>query len=364
MLKPVSDSCNLSCSYCFYRDEAAHRKIVCRGKMSEHTLERIVSQALQEAGESCTFGFQGGEPTLRGLDFFRTFIELEQKYAPAGRKLYHLLQTNGLLLDEQWAQFLKENDFLVGLSIDGIRETHDAYRTDASGCGSYDRALVAAELLEQYGVEYNVLTVVNSTTAEHVREIYHDYIKRGLLYQQYVPCFDPIGAERGQQSYSLQPEQYYHFLKELFDLWYTDRAAGKFVYIRYFEELAGMLLGRMPSGCGTNGCCARHLVFEADGSAYPCDFYMTDEWQMGSIHTHTIRELLYCDLENAFLERGEQGRMNCVGCPFFRLCGGGCQRDRIGIRGEEQNYYCKSQYRFLSYAVPKLIELLSPKKQG
>ena len=189
----------------------------------------MIRETLAFAEGSCTIAFQGGEPTLAGLDFYRECIRLEQKYNTKNVRIDHALQTNGYVLDEEWCRFFAKNRFLIGLSVDGIKATHDCYRKDADGQDTYFRILEAAKKLEAAGVDFNVLTVVNGKTAPKIRRIYENYKKLGFSWQQYIACLDPIGEEQGQQEYSLTPEAYGKFLIELFDLWEMDLRQGRCV---------------------------------------------------------------------------------------------------------------------------------------
>ncbi len=283
LVKPVSGSCDLRCRYCFYADEAQKRGRASYGRMSAETLELLVREALSQAAGGCTFAFQGGEPTLAGLDFYEKLLELEKRYNRRHIPVQYAIQTNGCSLDRDWAAFFARNRFLVGLSLDGTREVHDAYRRDAAGEGSFQRVQRAAQLLQQAGVDFNVLTVVTNQTVRSIGKIYGYFKRSGLRYQQYIPCLDPLGEERGQTEYALTPEAYGEFLCRLFDLWYADLSHGDYVYIRYFENLAAMLLGRPPESCGMSGQCACGFTVEADGSVYPCDFYVLDPYLLGHI---------------------------------------------------------------------------------
>ena len=237
LIKPASGGCNLRCRYCFYHDEQENRDTFSYGFMSEETLEILVQKALDAATGFCSFGFQGGEPTLRGLDFFQKLIFLQKKYNVHHIKIANAIQTNGLAIDDEWAEFLHDNHFLVGLSLDGVKEVHDRNRLDPEGKGTFNRVLKTAQKLTAHQVDFNLLTVVTNRTADSISKIYSFYRRSNLLYQQYIPCLDPIEAERGTSPYSLTPAQYAKFLKTLFDLWYQDIMAGRFIYIRYFENL-------------------------------------------------------------------------------------------------------------------------------
>ena len=218
LVKPASSACNLRCAYCFYADEASNRAVSSYGRMSPQVVRALLEQTAGTAEGGVSFLFQGGEPTLAGLDFYRDFTAQAGELLPKGLRVQYAIQTNGILLDETWCRFLKERQFLVGLSLDGNRACHDRFRRDGAGKGTYDRVLRAARLLEQAGVEYNVLTVVTGYLAKHIQSVFGALCKGGFRFQQYIPCLDPLGEDRGGQGYSLSPEEYGAFLKNLFDL--------------------------------------------------------------------------------------------------------------------------------------------------
>ncbi len=356
LIKPASGSCNMRCRYCFYADEASKRSAASYGTMSLATAENLVRLVMERAEGDCTFGFQGGEPTLRGLDFFRDFTALVRRYDTGRARVHYSLQTNGLLLDGQWAAFLQENGFLVGLSMDGDRLTHDLNRVDANGDGTFSRVLRAARLLERQGVPFNILTVVTSRAARNADSIYSFYKKNGFLYQQYIPCLDPLYEPRGGHAWSLTPEAYGRFLIRLFDRWYDDRMRGEPVYIHYFECLAGMLQGLPPASCGMMGVCSVQTVVEADGSVYPCDFYVLDEYRLGNVNTDSLEAMHQRRLP--FLEQSRQGLEKCASCRHGAICRGGCRRDRQGPEGVGENSFCPAYMAFFDHALPKLYKLL------
>lgn len=360
MLKPASGSCNMRCKYCFYADETKHRDIPLYGMMKLDTLEAIVQKSLVYAEGSCTIGFQGGEPTLRGLDFFKKLIEFQEKYNIKKIQINNAIQTNGILIDQQWAEFFHENNFLVGLSIDGTKDVHDLNRHDAQGKGTFNRVLKAAQILSKYQVEYNILTVVTAQTARNINKIYNFFMKNGLVYQQYIPCLDSFGEVRGDNPYSLTPERYSMFLKQLFDAWYEDVKAGKFVYIRYFENIAGMVMGYPPESCGLAGQCSNQNVIEADGSVYPCDFYMLDEYRLGNLNTDSFEDIEKKRGEIGFIAESAKMDAECVSCEWNWICRGGCRRDRQTdhVGPLEKNYFCAAYKEFFPYMLPRLRELL------
>ncbi|MGI5893921.1 MAG: anaerobic sulfatase maturase [Candidatus Merdivicinus sp.] len=359
LIKPASGNCNIRCRYCFYHDITENRDVASYGVMSEETLEILITKALETAEGSCSFGFQGGEPTLAGLDFFRKAVELQKKYNRKHLQVSNAIQTNGMVLNAEWADFLAENHFLVGLSLDGTKEIHDANRIDPVGKGTFNRVLRTAQLLTAHHVEFNVLTVITRQSARYIDRIYSFFRRSGLLWQQYIPCLDPLGEERGSNPYSLTPETFANFLKTLFDLWYRDVKAGNFIYIRYFENLVGMMMGYPPESCGLSGQCVIQNVVEADGSVYPCDFYALDEWKLGNIRTDSIPEMMNGETARRFLAMPREIPEKCRNCRYAFICRGGCRRDREPMRGDTLplNYFCPAYEEFFAYALPRLKEI-------
>lgn len=358
LIKPASGMCSMVCDYCFYCDEAGKRAKESYGYMSEETLKNIIRKTMLNAEGSITFAWQGGEPTLCGVDFFRRAMELQKKYNKKGLKVYNVFQTNGLLIDEEWCRFFAENDILVGISIDGIKEVHDAYRHDKAGAPTYERIVRAAELLDAYKVEYNILTVVHRKTAEHIEEIYREYKRRGWQYQQYIACLEPFGEAHRTVEYALSPEQYGDFLIRLFELWYRDWKRNRAPHIRQFENYISMLLGHAPEACEQRGVCGIQYVVEADGSVYPCDFYVMDEYCIGNFNENKLAEIDAERWNIKFLESAYQLDPACKECPHFYLCRGGCQRHRdfVPDAGYYRNYFCEGFKMFLEKCTDKLAE--------
>ena len=309
LVKPASSACNLRCSYCFYADEASIRSVPNYGRMPAQVSSALIEGAMGAAEGAVSFLFQGGEPTLAGLEFYRDFVSRVHKAAPPGLAVQYAIQTNGTLLDAEWCRFFREHRFLVGLSRDG------------AGKGTYDRVVRAARLLERAGVEYNVLTVVTGYLARHIRSVFAALCRDGFRFQQYIPCLDPLGEERGGQGYSLSPAQYGEFLNTLFDLWY----------------------------------CGLQYLVEADGSVYPCDFYGLDEFLLGNVLQNSWTELDRAREELGFIRDSQRVPEQCGRCRWYPLCRNGCRRDRLaGEDGLGRNYYCDAYAGFFSYALPRL----------
>lgn len=355
MIKPAGGFCNLRCKYCFYADEMHKRKTESYGMMTEQTLEQIISKTLAEAKEQCFFVFQGGEPALAGISFFRRAIALAERYNVNRCAVEYALQTNATLLDDAWCRFFAENHFLIGVSLDGTKEIHDANRIDADGNGTYDRVVEGIRLLEKHKAEFNILTVLTGSCAGNFRKIYQQYENNGWHYQQYIPCLEPVGEKRGGHPWSLTPKRYAQYLRTAFDCWYWDAISGKKKYNRYFDNLLLRMDGQHPEACGMSGHCSIQYAVEADGSVYPCDFYMLDEYRLGNLNTDSYDELDRRRRELKFMEESLAVHPDCESCKWKALCRGGCRRDRDYFEeGMGKNCYCDAYREFFPYAWPRL----------
>lgn len=355
LLKPASSACNLRCDYCFYADEASIRAVPNYGLMSKEVSHVLIEKAARAAEGGITFLFQGGEPIMAGLDFYRDFVSHVQKTVSDGLTVKYAIQTNGTLLDEEWCRFFKENRFLAGISLDGSRECHDRFRRDGAGKGTYGRVMKAVRLLEKAGVEYNILTVVTGYLAKHIQSVFFDLCKNGFRFQQYIPCLDPLEGTRGSQRYSLSPKQYEEFLKTLFDLWYRELEQGRYWSVRYFDNLVWMLDGHAPEQCSMRGCCGLQYLVEAEGSVFPCDFYGLDRYRLGNILQDSWEELDRAREETDFVKESQRVPQECGRCRWYPLCRNGCRRDRLVEDGRlGRNYYCQSYAGFFDYAFRRL----------
>lgn len=359
LIKPASGSCNLKCKYCFYNNVSQNRKEENYGFMSNEILETLVKNVFEYADFSAGFAFQGGEPTLAGIEFYKNLVKLQKKYNVKKIKVRNAIQTNGIKIDEEWAHFLAENNFLVGLSLDGPREIHDLNRIDINGIGSHKRIEKTIEYFNKHKVEYNVLSVVSKSVARHVEKIYRYYSKKGFYYLQFIPCLDELGEDPGKNQYSLTPHIYGDFLKKLFDLWYKDFMNGKFISIRMFDNIVQMLLGFKPESCDMNGYCSSNLVVEANGSCYPCDFYVIDKWNMGNIAESSIKDLLQGEKAKKFVETSIDIPDDCGKCKFISICRGGCRRhyEPIERKALGKNYFCSAFKEFYAYTIPRFQEI-------
>lgn len=353
MIKPSSSACNLACSYCFYQDLASKREIPSHGFMKDEVMRAIIEKCMAEA-EHCSFMFQGGEPSLIGLPFFRRFVETVNALNETYRcTIHYAFQTNALTLDPEWAGFFKENGFLVGVSFDGNARLHNLYRKDARGEGSAQRVLQSISLLKEQGVDFNILSVVTPAMAENVRPMWNYLSGHGLPFLQFIPCMDPFGEEPGEMSFSLSPDSYAKFLKDLFDLWYESLAKGKGVSVRFFDNLVSMLVGYPPESCDMSGICSVQYVSESDGSIYPCDFFCSDGYLLGNILDSAIAELDGKRKGLQFIESSPNKSLACSTCQWKSLCRGGCKR----YRNDGEYRYCTSMQQFFPYAIERLEQV-------
>lgn len=359
LIKPASSNCNLRCKYCFYYDVAEARNIKSYGTMENSTLEILVQRALEYADHTCTFAFQGGEPTLAGLEFYKMLVEYQQKYNVKKVRINNAIQTNGVLIDEGWADFLHKNKFLVGLSLDGPKDINDRFRCDHSNKGIFTRIMKTARLFDKYEVDYNILCVVSGLVAQHGTMVYNFFKKQGFKYLQFIQCLDSLEEMPGNSLYSLTPEKYALFLKTVFDLWYEDVVNGNTTVVRYFDNLVGMMMGYKPEACGMSGECSCNFIIEADGGVYPCDFYVTDQWLLGNVKDSGFLEIRNTCRADLFIEESKYVDPKCNGCKWFSLCKGGCRRNRepFAYGRPSLNYYCSAYREFFDYAYERLYRI-------
>lgn len=355
LIKPASSACNIDCKYCFYKKLVDKREIGNCGQMSLDTAEMLVRQAISYADDFLCFAFQGGEPMLAGLSYYKEVLKMQKKYNTKGLEIQNTIQTNGTLVDDEWARFFAKNHFLVGLSMDGSRKVNDFCRVDREGESIFKSLMHTIELFEKYGVEFNVVSVVTSLSVEKVPYIYNFFKKKHFNYLQFIPCMDETFEDKN--PYSVTPEAYGTFLCELFDLWYEDFMRGAQIDIRMFSNLAQMAAGYMAEECGMSGHCNTYFVVEGDGAVYPCDFYAVDEWRLGTV-ADGFKTLYDSALSKEFMKGSEILHKKCIQCPYFSLCRGGCRRWRE-TTGERQglNYLCPAYEKFFAHCQERILKL-------
>ncbi|HRX42776.1 MAG TPA: anaerobic sulfatase maturase [Clostridia bacterium] len=355
LIKPSSGHCNLGCLYCFYHSPDVSDPTHEKGFMKRETAIRLIERAFDYTTESVSFAFQGGEPTLAGIDFFRFFVNKTREMNKGELKVNFSIQTNGIAIDDEWASFLSENKFLVGLSIDGPSRVHNRNRVFTTGDSSLASVMEAKRLFDEYKVEYNALSVVTSESAKYPEQIYDFFKKKGIGYVQYIPCLDPADEKPGLHEFSLSAGDYEIFLKKTFDIWYRDVVAGNITVVRTFDNWVAMILGYPPESCGMSGRCACQFVIEADGGIYPCDFYVTDETYIGNVHEDSFEAVINSEMTAGFLARGDEINEKCRSYRWFFICRDGCRRYRDP--DTNLNIYCNAFENFFDYAYPRMQQI-------
>ena len=351
LVKPASSLCNMRCDYCFYHDVAKNREVCSYGIMNRDLLDMLIRRAFAFAERSVSFVFQGGEPMLAGIDFYKAVIKYQNKYNSRGITVYNTIQTNATLIDEEFAAFFKEHRFLVGISLDGKRALHDKYRHFPSGEGSYDRVTKGIELLKKHSVDFNVLAVISKDSAAYPAEVYSAL--KGYGYLQFIPLIDDLGG--GETEFSLSAEDYGRFLSEVFELYYRDIMNGRYVSVRDFDSYVNMLRGYPPSSCAMQGRCGGYFTVEADGGVYPCDFYVTDEYKIGNVSESSFFSLAKSEKLREFVDGSVCIDERCKKCRWLPLCRGGCRRHREPFPTITK--FCGAYSFFFEKCYDKMVEI-------
>ena len=395
MAKPVGPSCNLDCTYCYYLAKATLPDGSRSGKMSDQVLEKFVRGYIEgvTAGD-VVFSWQGGEPTLLGVDFFRRVIEIQKKYAKPNQVLHNDLQTNGTLLDDEWCRLLKDNRFLVGLSVDGPRDIHDEFRFDKKGESSFDKVLNAANLLKRHGIPFNTLTCIHRRNARRPLDIYR-FLRGeiGSTNMQFIPIVEYGDFERvapqtwhpdslPQQDdprarpghpnsvvtdWSVDPDDWGYFLCQVFDEWLR-RDLGK-VFVNHFETLVAQHLGLPSQMCVFSETCGKGLAIEHDGALYSCDHYVYPQYKLGRIGDGKLAEMVLSRAQVKFgYAKSETLPGQCRDCDYLSDCWGECPKNRIIRTAEgdpELNYLCSGLKKFFGHAIPQVERIVADiRKRG
>ncbi|MBS5115617.1 MAG: anaerobic sulfatase maturase [Erysipelotrichaceae bacterium] len=354
LIKPASSLCNLKCKYCFYNDISNQRKTPSFGVMNDETMKNLITKALSYHEETMvTFAFQGGEPTMAGLTFFETFAKMVDQYKKDYHHVTYSIQTNGILLDEKWVSLFKKYHFLVGISLDGYRENHDFYRLDLKENPTFKKVLDNIRLLEKNQIEYNVLTVLTASLAKHPQKLYKFYKQQKLNYVQLIPCLPKLNQTVQEDEYALTPQLFASFYKSFYKLWEADLKLGNVMSVSLFDNIIPMYQSIPPQVCGMLGFCSPQYVVESDGSIYPCDFYVLDEYCIGNINENTLGELAKNKLLDQFLKEEKRESPLCQKCAFVEICHGNCKRMNISYFDD---HYCGYQ-DFLKETYPSMIKI-------
>ncbi len=355
LVKPAGPDCNMACRYCFYLDKAALFPQAKIHRMSEKTLKLMVRQIMRQGGNNISFGWQGGEPTLMGMRFFELAANYQHIFGRPGQRVGNGFQTNGILIDKDWARMFKEYNFLVGLSLDGPKEIHDRYRVLKSEQPSWEKVVRARDILLETGVAVNALTVVSDYSVKFPREIYEFHKSNGLIYMQFIPLLErDSSAPNGIASFSVGPKEYGKFLCDIFDLWLADFRNGMpTTSVRWFDSLLFTYLGLEAPECTLQKECGRYVVIEHNGDVYSCDFFVEDRWRLGNISEGKIIDMLNSPLQDSFGKIKSTLPEKCLKCPWVTHCYGDCPKHRMFSAGNGDkpiSYFCESYRMFFEHA--------------
>lgn len=371
MLKPAGSICNLACEYCYYLEKSnLYRTEDISGKyiMSEELLEKFTEEYINSQTQpQVLFTWHGGETLMRPLTFYKKAMEFQKRYAK-GRQIDNCIQTNGTMLTDEWCRFFKENNWLVGVSIDGPQEFHDEYRRNKQGLPSFNKVMNGIRLLNKHGVEWNAMAVVNDFNADYPLEFYRFFKEIGCHYIQFTPVVERFVSHADGRKlatlidreakevtdFSITPEQWDNFLCSLFDEWIKEDVGT--YYIQLFDSTLANWVGEQPGVCTMARTCGHAGVMEYNGDVYACDHFVFPEYKLGNIYTHTLVEMMYGEKQQAF--GADKERMlptQCRECEFLFACHGECPKNRFcwTATGEPGlNYLCSGYLRFFKHVAP------------
>jgi uncharacterized protein len=352
MLKPVGAICNLRCKYCYYLEKKNLYPHSGNHLMSEELLEEFIRQYLEsQTMNDVLFMWHGGETLMRNIGFYRKALELQRKYG-RGMHIDNSLQTNGTLLTDEWCRFLKENNFLTGISIDGPQHCHDVYRRDRDGRPSFHKVMQGISLLKKHGVEFNVMGVVNDYNADYPLEFYRFFKDIDCHYIQFSPIVETIDGKPA--PWNVSAKKWGDFLIAIFDEW-VKKDVGTY-YIQYFDATLANMVGEKPGVCTMAKTCGHAGVMEFNGDVYSCDHFVHPAYKLGNINTQTLTGMMYSDTQLKFgTDKYDALPQQCFDCPYLTLCYGECPNNRIlrTASGEPGlNYLCEGYYAFFEHVAP------------
>lgn len=351
MTKPIGPICNLDCEYCFYLDKEKLYPNTRSFRMTDEVLENYVRQYIEaQKVDEVTFAWQGGEPTLMGVEFFRRAVEFQKKYRRTGMRIQNSFQTNGTLLNDEWARFLKRNNFLIGLSIDGPPKLHDRLRYDKHGRPSSKDVLRGLKLLQKHGVDYNVLCVLNRYNADYPLELYRYFKSLGVEFLQFIPAVEHLEG-RNVSECSVEAKQYGKFLCAIFDQWVMNDI-GK-IFVQIFDIALEAWLGYKPSLCIFSETCGDAMAIEHNGDLYSCDHFVFPEYHLGNIAEKSMGEMVDSQFQRKFgTDKRDNLPVYCQECEVRFVCNGGCPKNRFiqTPTGEDGlNYLCAGYKMFFNH---------------
>lgn len=355
LAKPAGAACNLQCKYCYYLEKHALYAEQKAPAMSDEMLEHFVRTYIeaQPLGADVCFTWHGGEPLMRPLDFYRRALELQQRYS-SGRRIQNVLQTNGTLLTDKWCEFLAQNQFLVGVSIDGPQEFHDEYRRNRGGAPTWVKVVQGIRLLNKHHVDWNAMAVVNDYNADYPVEFYRFFRDQlGCRFLQFTPIVER-NADGTLTDFSVTPEQWGHFLTTLFDEW-VKQDVGE-VFVQLFDATLANWMGEAPSLCSVAPECGNSGALEWNGDLYSCDHFVTPQHRLGNIREQSLRQLMSSEKQVNFgRQKREQLPMQCQKCDVRFACNGECPKNRFMTTADGQpglNYLCAGYQEFFHHVKP------------
>ncbi len=352
LIKPVSADCNLRCNYCFYIDHL--KRVEKKPRMTDKVLETMIASYMEtNQNKNFNFGWQGGEPTLLGLEFWEKVIVLQKKYAPKGAVISNGLQTNGTLITNDLAKLFAEYKFLLGVSLDGPAYIHDYYRKTIVQKKTHNLVMRGIELLREHNVEHNILILVSNNNVRKASEIYHYLKDEGFNYHQYIPCVE-FDKDKNPQSFSITGEEWGDFLCDLFDQWIKEDINR--ISIRLFDSILEYLVYGRYNVCHMGLNCCQYFVVEYDGNIYPCDFFVQEDLLLGNVLEDKWEDILKSPIYHKFGKKKSNWHESCNRCSFINLCHGDCQKFRIRNPQNSQmsSVLCKGWKKFFTYSVPRL----------
>jgi len=378
LIKPSGSDCNIDCKYCFYKDRDPQFGKG-RQRMSDEVLDKLVKDYMQLRFPVVGFAWQGGEPTLMGLDFFRRAAKLQKKYGSSGQQISNTLQTNGVLLDDKWCRFFHEKKFLLGISIDGPKEFHDHYRVDRSGAGTFDAVCKGIQTCKKHNVELSALVLLNNKSVLHPDRLFDFLIENDMTYLQFIPCVECDHATGKIADFSITPSQYGEFLCRIFDRWY-DYGPEK-LNIREFDSLVTYYCLGKHTICTYSRQCAGFVVVEHTGDCFACEFFVEPKWYLGNILKTPLAKLAAGSKKRAFARAKQNLSNKCLLCNHLDICRGGCMKDRVRAfchseRSEEsllsfdkdsvscESYFCESYKQFFGYTTTKFKQIAAAIEAG
>ena len=356
LIKTVSEDCNMACEYCYYSHVAGHPRGI--RVPSLEILQKLLRDYLVTCGPVASIAWQGGEPLLAGLNFFRQVVALEARYGQPRQIISNAVQTNGILLSPEWATFFRQYRFLVGVSLDGPQAIHDQSRVDAGGHGTFSRVMRGLACLRQNGVEFNILTVVGPHNVRKGSELLRFFGDSGLRWVQFIPQM-AFSAQNSSVPglFAITPQEYGDFLCETFDIWYND--GQPVLSIRYFDNVLQSYLGDTPEICTMQAQCPSQLTIESNGDIYACDFYMDEDGKIGNVMAIPLIDAFASEGYRRFAALKPALPEPCRECSWLKHCQGGCPRNRTWdpAQSDTADYFCESFKQFFAYADSRLRKL-------